>query len=82
MMFSSQAMAANIEYYENWFNLLPKIKCPVILVRAKGHEAVSDEDFSKMKSLISNCMAYEMSSPDHNVHLGNVDEFYKYLMNF
>lgn len=79
MMFSTQAMAANIAYYENWFHLLPKIKCPVMLVRASEHEAVSDEDFIRMKSLISDCMPYEMSHPDHNVHLGNRREFYDYF---
>ncbi len=82
MMFSTQAMAANIAYYENWFHLLPRIKCPVMLVRADGHEAVSNEDFVKMKSLISDCMPYEMSHPDHNVHLGNKSEFYGYFDEF
>lgn len=42
-----------------------------MLVRAKGNDAVSDEDFVKMQSLIKNCVPYEMSNPDHNVHLGN-----------
>jgi pimeloyl-ACP methyl ester carboxylesterase len=76
MMFSAQAMAANIAYYQNWYGLLPKIKCPVLLVRASSHEAVPDADFQKMQSLISNCMAVEISDPDHNVHLSNKAEFY------
>ena len=82
MMFSSQAMAANIAYEENWFHLLPKIKCPVMLIRAKGNEAVSDEDFLKMQSLITDCVSHEMSHPDHNVHLGNKAEFYGYFDGF
>lgn len=82
MMFSSQAIAANIAYYENWFHLLSKIKCPVMLIRASGHEDVPDEDFSKMQSLLSNCIAFEMSHPDHNVHLGNKPEFYGYFDEF
>ena len=83
MMFSSQAMAANIAYYENWFHLLPQLKCPVLLVRAaKRGETVSDEDFQKMQSLIGDCMACEMSHPDHNVHLGNKEEFYRYFDEF
>lgn len=82
MMFSSQAMAANIASYENWYPLLPRIKCLVMLVRAKGNDAVSDEDFSKMKSLIPNCMPYEVRNPDHNVHLGNKEEFYGYFDEF
>lgn len=82
MMFSSQAMAANIAYEENWFHLLPSIKCMVLLIRAQSHEAISDEDFIKMQSLIPNCIAHEMSNPDHNVHLGNKEEFYKYFDEF
>lgn len=82
MMFSTQAMAANIVYYQNWYALLPKIKCPVMLVRSSNHEAVPEEDYQKMQSLIPNCTAYEMSHPDHNVHLGNKEEFYRYFDEF
>ncbi len=82
MMFSAQAMAANIAYYQTWYELLPKIKCPVLLVRASSHEAVPDEDFEKMQSLISNCMAVEISDPDHNVHLSNKAEFYGHFDRF
>lgn len=76
MLFSAQAMAANIAHYHSWFELLPKLKCPVLLMRAKGSGAVSDEDFAKMKALIPNGMPYEIDHPDHNVHLGNKEEFY------
>ncbi|MCO7126888.1 alpha/beta hydrolase [Sporolactobacillus shoreicorticis] len=79
MMFSSQAIAANIAYYENWFHLLPKIKCPALLIRAKGNNAVSDNDFMKMHTLIPRCLAYEMSNTDHNVHLSDKKEFYLYF---
>lgn len=82
MMFSPKAMAINIAHYEGWFQLLPNIKCLVLLIRANSHEAVLDEDFIKMQSLIPNCLAYEMSHPDHNVHLGNKEEFYKYFDEF
>lgn len=82
MMFSTQAIAANIAHYSDWFKLLPKIKCPVMLLKAKGNDAVSDADFKKMKSMIPNCMAYEMSAPDHNVHLSNTKEFYEYFDEF
>lgn len=82
MMFSSQAISAGIAYEEDWFHLLPGIKCPVLLIRAESHEAISDKDFIKMQSLIPNCFAYEISHPDHNVHLGNKDEFYEYFDEF
>jgi pimeloyl-ACP methyl ester carboxylesterase len=79
MMFSAQAMAANIAYEENWFHLLPSIKCPVLLIRATGSGAVADEDFMKMQSLIPRCTAREIQHPDHNVHLANREMFYSYF---
>jgi pimeloyl-ACP methyl ester carboxylesterase len=82
MMFSTQAMAANIANYQDWFNLLPVIKCPVLLVRASGQGAVTDEDFSHMQALLSDCMAFEMADADHNVHLSNKQEFYGYFDRF
>lgn len=82
MLFSSQAMAANIAYEENWFHLLPRIKCPVLLIRARGSGAVSNEDFARMQSLFTSCLAHEVSHPDHNVHLGNQEEFYSYFDEF
>jgi 2-succinyl-6-hydroxy-2,4-cyclohexadiene-1-carboxylate synthase len=82
MMYSAQAMAANIAYYENWFDRLPQIKCPVLLIKAGGQENVTTEDFCRMQSLLPDCLAFEMSDPDHNVHLGNPQEFYGYFDQF
>ncbi|MBN1781530.1 alpha/beta hydrolase [bacterium] len=82
MMFSSQAMAANIAAYENWTHLLPEIQCPVLLIRSSSHEAVPDADFEMMQRLLKDCTAFEVSHPDHNVQLGNKDEFYKYFDTF
>ncbi len=82
MMFSPKAMAINIANYQGWFHLLPNIKCLALLIRASGNNAVSDEDLFKMQSLIPNCLVYDMSHPDHNVHLGNKEEFYKYFDEF
>jgi len=76
MLFSSQAMAANIAYEENWFHLLHKIKCPVLMVRATGSGAVSDQDFASMQALIPHCTAREIPHADHNVHLGDKERFY------
>lgn len=79
VMFSQQAMAANAAYDHSWFHLLPEIKCPVLLVRATGGGAVTDEAYIKMQSLLPGCIAREASSPDHNVFLSNPDEFYGYF---
>jgi 2-succinyl-6-hydroxy-2,4-cyclohexadiene-1-carboxylate synthase len=79
MMYSPRAMAANIANYGEWFDILPKIRCPVLLVRARGGEAVGDADFLRMQALIPDCTAREMSESDHNVHLSKPDEFYGYF---
>lgn len=82
MMFSPQAMVANIARYRDWFHLLPDIKCKTLLVRSGSHEAVADSDWEKMKSSIADCTAFEMSHPDHNVHLGDKTEFYRCFDSF
>ncbi len=82
MMFSAQAMAANIASYQRWYDLLPQIKCPVLLIRSGSHEAVPDEDWLKMRSLLPGCLAFEMTQPDHNVHLSNKSEFYEVFNRF
>jgi pimeloyl-ACP methyl ester carboxylesterase len=82
MRFSAQAMAANMEYDQSWFHLLPSVLCRVLLVRSSSHEAVPDDDFRKMQALIPNCMAREVSQPDHNVYLSDKEEFYRYFDEF
>ena len=82
MMFSPQAIVSNINNYRAWYDLLPRIRCPVLLLRAKRGEAVPDADFEKMQSMITNCMAREMSDPDHNVFLSKKEEFYGYFDEF
>jgi len=79
MMFSAQAIAANIAYEENWFHLLPKIACPVMLLRAKSGGAVSNEDLAKMQALLPDCTSHEILHPDHNVHLSDKEMFYGYF---
>lgn len=79
MLFSAQAVAANIASEKPWFDLLPRIACPVLLVRSGSHEAVPDEDFARMQSLLKNCTAREMSHPDHNVYLSDKEQFYGYF---
>ncbi|MFT8351339.1 alpha/beta fold hydrolase [Clostridium saccharoperbutylacetonicum] len=82
MKFSPKAIALIHAHKNDWFNILPKIKCLTMLVRSSSHEGVSDEAFRKMQSMLSNCIAFEMSHPDHNVHLANKEEFYGYFDKF
>jgi len=82
MMFSSQAIAAGKTYDTSWYHVLPEIKCSTLLIRSQGQAIITDEDFEKMESMISNCIAYQMSHPDHNIHLANKEEFYQYFDQF
>jgi 2-succinyl-6-hydroxy-2,4-cyclohexadiene-1-carboxylate synthase len=79
MMFSEAAIRENIARYASWFDLLPSIRCPVMLVRARGGEALPDGDFAKMRALLPDCLAFEMSQGDHNVHLADRGEFYRFF---
>lgn len=82
MMFSQRAMALIRAHMDDWFDILPDIKCPAMLVRSGSHRGIPDEDFAKMQSKIPHCIAFEMSDPDHNVHLANKEEFYRYFDQF
>jgi len=82
MKFSPKAIAMIHACKKNWFDILSSIKCQAMLIRSSSHEGVPDEDFIKMQSLLSNCIAYEISHPDHNVHLANKEEFYGYFDEF
>lgn len=82
MKFSPNSIALIYAHKKNWFNILPNIRCLTMLARASSHEAVSDEAFRKMQVMLSNCIAFEMSHPDHNVHLENKEEFYGYFDKF
>lgn len=82
MMFDSNAIALILSNFEDWSHLLPEIECLTLLIKSKGEGSVKNEDFLKMKSLIKNSMAFEMSHPDHNVMLANKEEFYGYFDKF
>lgn len=82
MMFSPMAMARNIAEYRDWFDLLPKIRCSTMLIRAKESGAVTDKDFSEMGKMIRDCVSYDMQTNDHNIHLVDTEQFYKYMDSF
>lgn len=78
----NQAISANIANYHSWYDVLPRIRCPTMIARSSSHEAVSDEDFEIMKREIRHVYAYEISHPDHNIHLSGKEEFYGYFDDF
>ncbi|WP_245237272.1 alpha/beta fold hydrolase, partial [Paenibacillus ihuae] len=82
MMFSGQAMAANIAYNVDWYGRLSEITCPVLLVRARDGESMPDEVWEKAQARIADCTAREMPGSDHNVHVSDPDLFYSFLDEF
>jgi 2-succinyl-6-hydroxy-2,4-cyclohexadiene-1-carboxylate synthase len=75
-LFSRRAMSAIREYSQGWFDLLPKIQCPVLLVRAAESWSLSREDADKMVRLIKDCTYAEVTDSDHMVYADNPEEFY------
>ncbi len=82
MLFSQQATSAIFEYQEDWFHLLPRISQPVLLVRAKDSEELTNADSERMQSLLRNSYAIEVSRPEHHVYLSDPPEFYSALDEF
>jgi 2-succinyl-6-hydroxy-2,4-cyclohexadiene-1-carboxylate synthase len=74
-MFSRYAMAAIEEYRKAWYHLLPKLRCPVLFVRASDSWCLSKDEAEKMRKLIKDCTYFEVSNSDHMVYADNPDEF-------
>lgn len=81
-MFSRYAMAAIEEYSQAWYHLLPKIRCPVLFVRASDSWCLSKDEAEKMRKLIRNCTYFEVTNSDHMVYADNPDEFYPQFEEF
>lgn len=82
MMFSQSAIAKNIINDNDWFDILEKITCDVMMIRSHKSKAVSDEDFLKMQKKLKKCVLKETSGSDHNIHVENKEEFYCYFDDF
>jgi len=81
-MFSRRAMAAIEHYNVQWFDLLPRIQCPTLLLRATDSWALSSESAMKMRKMIRNVEYAEISRSDHMVYADNPNEFYPLMDRF
>jgi len=81
-LFSRYAVSAIAEYQRAWFPILPRIECPVLLVRATESWCLSREVADKMRPLIQDCTYFEVSNSDHVVYGDNPDEFYPQFEQF
>jgi 2-succinyl-6-hydroxy-2,4-cyclohexadiene-1-carboxylate synthase len=75
-LFSPFAMSAIATYHQEWFDILPTIQCPVLLVRATESWCLSPEVADRMRAMIPNCTYFEVSKSDHMVYVDNPDDFY------
>jgi pimeloyl-ACP methyl ester carboxylesterase len=75
-LFSPYAMSAIATYHHQWFDILPQIQCPVLLVRAAESWCLSKEVAERMIPMLRDCTYYEVSQSDHMVYVDNPGEFY------
>jgi len=81
-MFSRYSMAAIAQYLVEWTDILPRIQCPVLLVRAENSTDLTKDEAEKMQSLIKDCTYAEISKSDHMVYIDNPEEFYPIMDDF
>ena len=75
-MFSRKAMATINKAHRGWLDLLPRLKCPVCLVRAAQSVFFSSDDARQMRELITDCTYFEVEDSDHMVYDDNPAQFY------
>jgi 2-succinyl-6-hydroxy-2,4-cyclohexadiene-1-carboxylate synthase len=80
--FSRRAMAAIGYYNAQWFDLLPRIQCPTLFVRAADSWDLPRETAEKMRALIRDVEYAEISGSDHMVYADNPADFYPLMDNF
>ncbi len=81
-LFSRYAMGAISRDYADWYELLDKIRCPAMLVRASKSWCLSQQEADKIRRTLPGCYYCEISGSDHMVYADNPDEFYPHLDRF
>jgi 2-succinyl-6-hydroxy-2,4-cyclohexadiene-1-carboxylate synthase len=76
-LFSRFAMGALSRDYHDWYDLLERIECPTLLVRAAESWCLSKEEAEKIRQAIRHCCYFEVSGSDHMVYADNPEEFYQ-----
>jgi len=75
-MFSRKAMATIEKLHRGWLDVLPRLECPVCLVRAAQSIFFSLDDARQMRELIPDCTYFEVDNSDHMVYEDNPTQFY------
>jgi pimeloyl-ACP methyl ester carboxylesterase len=75
-MFSRKAMATIESEHGGFPDLLPRLKCPVCLVRATESIFFSSDEAGQMRDRIADCTYFEVADSDHMVYEDNPEQFY------
>ena len=74
-MWSGRGMAAIYEYRQGSMHLLPRIACPVLLLKAQTTRVLSAERAAQVRGILRNCTYAEIPSCGHMLYLENPDGF-------
>jgi len=76
-LFSRHAMGALSRDYHDWYDLLPGITCPSLLVRADESWCLSPEEAAKIRRTLPGCGYFEVAGSDHMVYADNPEGFFR-----
>ncbi len=75
-LFSRRAMAAIARACRDWRDILERIECPVLIVRAAESWCLSKKEADEMCSIARDCTYFEVTDSDHMVYADNPAEFH------
>ena len=81
-LFSQHALSAIDACYRGWHHLLPRIKCPVLLVRAEESWYLTKEESAAMLTSLPGASFLEVKGSDHMVYTDNPEQFYPVFEEF
>ena len=67
---------------KDWWDLIPKVKCPVLLIHVNNSSELPNEIAFKMQKKISDIEYVKMKNSGHNFHLENPKMASKAIVNF
>lgn len=76
-MWSGRAMAAIGEHWQGAVHVLPRIRCPVLLVRASKSDTCTPGNAEQFRSLVKNYTCVELADVGHMLYLEKPDETFK-----
>jgi pimeloyl-ACP methyl ester carboxylesterase len=70
-MFSARSMAAIDACYRDWWSIVRRIRCPVMLVRAENSWYLPVDEATSMRKQLPGCVYLEVPDSDHLVYVDN-----------